>query len=147
MKNLKDILESLLDIEDNIDNLDNLFKFWTCSSDLNKYKKMMGEFEDLMRQFPAKPNAKKFDYISDEELKSGCWYIMFHSGTNARQFTLFKKDDTDYIGCAFDKGKVVITLQRMARGFIKTVAHPVQSTFKLPKSFDVWVDELKKHIK
>ena len=29
MKNLKDILESLLDIEDYIDNLDNLFKFWT----------------------------------------------------------------------------------------------------------------------
>lgn len=146
MKNLKDILESLFDIDDNIDHLDNLFKFWKCSS-LNQYKKMMDEFEDFAHQFPAKQNAKKFDYISNEELESGCWYIKFHSGLQARQFTLFRKDDTDYIGCSFDKGKVVITLQKMARGFIKTVAHPVQSTFKLPKSFDVWVDELKKHIK
>ena len=139
---MKTLYESILDIDDNIGNLDNLFKFWKCSS-LNQYKKMMEEFEDFTYQFPAKPNAKKFDYISNGELESGCWYIKFHSGLQARQFTLFRKDDTDYIGCAFDKGKVVITLQRMARGFIKSVAHPVQSTFKLPKSFDVWVDELK----
>ena len=146
MKALKDILESLFDVDDNIDNLDNLFKFWKCSS-LNQYKKMMEEFEDFTYQFPAKPNARIYDYISNEELEKDTWYIKFHSGISARQFTLFRKDDTDYIGCSFDKGKVVITLQRMARGFIKTVAHPVQSTFKLPKSFDVWVDELKKYIK
>lgn len=146
MKNLKDILESLLDVDDNIDNLDNLFKFWKCSS-LNQYKKMMDEFEDFAHQFPAKPNAKIYDYILNGQLESGCWYIKFHSGLQARQFTLFKKDDTDYIGCVWERNKVNITLQKMARGFIKTVAHPVQSTFKLPKSFDVWVDELKKYIK
>lgn len=146
MKNLKDILESILDIDDNIDNLDNLFKLWKCSN-LNQYKKMMEEFEDFAYQFPAKPNAKKFDYISNEELERGCWYIKFHSGLQARQFTLFRKDDTDYIGCVWGRNKVNITLQKMARGFIKSVAHPVQSTFKLPKSFDAWVDELKKHIK
>lgn len=146
MKNLKDVLESLFDIDDNIDNLNNLFKFWKCSS-LNQYKKMIDEFEDFTCQFPAKPNAKIYDYISNEELESGCWYIKFHSGLLARQFTLFRKDDTDYIGCVWGKGKVNIILQRMARGFIKSVAHPVQSTFKLPKGFDVWVNELKKHIK
>ena len=142
---MKTLYESILDIDDNIDNLDNLFKFWKCSS-LNQYKKMMEEFEDFTYQFPVKHNAKIYDYISNEELESGCWYVKFHSGLRARQFTLFRKDDTDYIGCSFDKGKVVITLQRMARGFIKSVAHPVQSTFKLPKSFDVWVDELKNNI-
>ena len=146
MKDLKDILESLLDIEDNIDNLDNLFKFWKCSN-LNQYKKMMEEFEDFTCQFPVKPNAKIYDYIFNGGLESGCWYVKFHSGLRARQFTLFRKDDTDYIGCSFDKGKVLITIQRMASGFIESVAHPVQSTFKLPKSFNVWVDELKKHIK
>lgn len=146
MKNLKDILESLFDVDNNIDNLDNLFKFWKCSN-LNQYKKMMEEFEDFAYQFPAKPNAKKFDYISNEELESGYWYIRFHSGLQARQFTLFRKDDTDYIGCVFDKGKVVISIRRMASNFIKTVAHPVQSTFKLPNSFDIWIEELKKHIK
>lgn len=145
MKNLKDILEGLFDIDDNIDNLDNLFKFWTCGSNLNKYKKMMDEFEDFTHQFPAKPNIKKFDYISNDELESGCWYIQFHSGYPARQFTLFRKDDTDYIMCAFNKGKVVITIQRVARDFMKSVVHPVQFIFKLPKSFNVWVDELKKH--
>ena len=143
---MKTLYESLFDIDDNIDNLDNLFKFWKCSN-LNQYKKMMEEFEDFTYQFPAKPNTRIYDYILNEKLESRCWYIKFHSGLQARQFTLFRKDDTDYIGCSFDKGKVVITLQKMARGFIKTVAHPAQSTFKLPKSFDVWVDELKKHIK
>ena len=146
MKNLKDILESLLDIDDNIDHLDNLFKLWKCSS-LNKYKEMMEEFEDFTSQFPAKPNANKYDYISNDELEKDIWYIKFHSGISARQFTLFRKDDTDYIGCVWERNKVNITLQKMARGFIKTVAHPVQSTFKLPKSFNKWVDELKKHIK
>lgn len=143
---MKTLYESILDIDDNIDNLDNLFKFWKCSS-LNQYKKMMEEFEDFTYQSPAKPNAKIYDYIYNDELESGCWYIKFHSGFQARQFTLFRKDDTDYIGCVWGRGKVNITLQKMARVFIKTVAHPVQSTFKLPKSFDVWVDELKKHIK
>ena len=146
MKNLKDILESLFDIDNNIDNLDNLFKFWKCSS-LNQYKKMMDEFEDFTYQFPAKPNAKIYDYIFNNELEKDTWYIKFHSGISARQFTLFRKDDTDYIGCVWERNKVNISLQKMARGFVKTVAHPVQSTFKLPKSFDVWVDELKKHIK
>lgn len=146
MKNLYTVLEGIFDEETQIDNLDNLFKFWKCSS-LNQYKKMMEEFEDFTYQFPAKPNAKIYDYISNEELESGCWYIKFHSGLQARQFTLFRKDDTDYIGCVWGRNKVNITLQKMARGFIKTVAHPVQSTFKLPKSFDVWVEELKKYIK
>lgn len=144
---MKTLYESILDIDDNIDNLDNLFKFWACGSDLNKYKKMVEEFEDLMRQFPAKPNAKKFDYIFNNELEKGACYIMFHSGLQARQFTLFKKDDTDYIECVFDKGRVIISLRRMARNFLKSIAYPPQSTFKLPKSFDMWVDELKKHIK
>lgn len=143
---MKTLYESILDIDDNIDNLDNLFKFWKCSS-LNQYKKMMKEFEDFTYQSPAKHNANIYDYISNDELESGCWYIKFHSGLQARQFTLFRKDDTDYIECVWGRGKANITFQRMARGFIKSVAHPVQSTFKLPKSFDVWVDELKKHIK
>ena len=146
MKNLKDILESLFDVDDNIDNLDNLFKFWKCSS-LNQYKKMMEEFEDFAHQFPAKPNAKIYDYILNGQLESGCWYIKFHSGLQARQFTLFRKDDTDYIGCVWGRNKVNITLQKMARGFVKSVVHPVHSTFKLPKSFNKWVDELKKYIK
>ena len=146
MKNLYTILEGIFDEETQMDNLDNLFKLWKCSS-LNKYKEMMEEFEDFTSQFPAKPNANKYDYISNDELEKDIWYIKFHSGISARQFTLFRKDDTDYIGCAFDKGKVVITLQRMASGFIKSVAHPTQSTFKLPKSFNKWVNELKKYIK
>lgn len=144
---MRTLYESLFDIDANIDNLDNLFKFWTCGSDLNKYKKMIGEFEKFMEQFPAKPNAKKIDYIFNDELEKGTYYIMFHSGLQARQFTLFKKDDTDYIECVFDKGRVIINLRRMARNFLKSIAYPPQSTFKLPKSFDVWVDELKKHIK
>ena len=143
---MKTLYESIFDIDDNIDNVDNLFKFWKCSS-LNQYKKMMDEFEDFIYQFPAKPNARIYDYISNEELEKDIWYIKFHSGLQARQFTLFRKDDTDYIGCVWGRNKVNITLQKMARGFIKTVAHPVQSTFKLPKSVDGWVDELKKYIK
>ncbi len=143
---MRTLYESILDIDDNIDNLDNLFKFWKCSS-LNQYKKMMDEFEDFAHQFPVKSNARIYDYILNEQLESGCWYIKFHSGLQARQFTLFRKDDADYIGCVWGRGKVNITLQKMARGFVKTVAHPVQSTFKLPKSFDMWVDELKKYIK
>lgn len=146
MKNLYTVLEGIFDEETQIDSLDNLFKFWKCSN-LNQYKKMMEEFEDFTSQFPAKPNARIYDYISNEELEKDTWYIKFHSGMSARQFTLFRKDDTDYIECVWGRGKVNITIQRMERGFIKSVAHPVQSTFKLPKSFDVWVDELKKHIK
>lgn len=143
---MRTLYESIMDVDKNIDNLDDLFKFWKCSS-LNQYKKMMEEFEDFTYQFPAKPNAKIYDYILNGQLESGCWYIKFHSGLQARQFTLFRKDDTDYIGCVWGRNKVNITLQRMERGFIKSVAHPAQSTFKLPKSFDMWVDELKKHIK
>lgn len=143
---MKTLYESIFDIDDNIDNVDNLFKLWKCSN-LNQYKKMMDKFEDFIYQFPAKPNAKIYDYIFNNELEKDTWYIKFHSGISARQFTLFRKDDTEYLGCVWGRGKVNITSTNLATSFIKSVAHPVQSTFKLPKSFDVWVDELKKHIK
>lgn len=146
MKNLYAVLEGIFDEETQMDNLDNLFKFWKCSS-LNKYKEMMEEFEDFTSQFPAKPNANKYDYISNDELEKDIWYIKFHSGISARQFTLFRKDDNEHILCVWGRGKVNITSTNLATSFIKSVAHPVHSTFKLPKSFNKWVNELKKYIK
>lgn len=78
MKNLKDILESLLDIEDNIDNLDleTMYGIWNAKNE-SEYKEIGEWIEKLIRN-----NCKIASYIKElytgKDLKSNKYYIGFN---------------------------------------------------------------------